>query len=91
MSNHNNKQFFINSNYSLIAALLTNQEVEMVDVEANGTGGHQILLTPYNLCNKLANDYELNRLVAPAKQLAMNVQAIKQFVNKRRGGQRCEY
>ena len=79
----NNQQFFISSNFSLVSALLTNSEVEMIDVESNGTGGVQILLTPYQLCKRLSNEYELNRLIVPAKQLAMNIQAIKAFVKSK--------
>ena len=79
---------FVTSNYSVAAALLTKPEVELIDVESNITGGHQLLLTPHTLCKQLEKDYELNRLIAPAKQLATNIQMIKNFVRDRLGGQK---
>lgn len=76
---------FITENYSVAAALLIDPDVEIVDVKPNDRGGHQLLLTPHALCKRLEGEYELNRLVVPAKQLATNIQMIKGFVKDKLG------
>lgn len=73
-------QFFETVDYSVAAALLTSSEVKLVDVIPNGHRGYALLLSPLKLCQELAGDYELNRLVCPAKLLSNNVRAVKNFI-----------
>jgi len=77
-------QYFISSDLSLVAALLSTKQVELVGHEQVDQTRFEFHLSPKNTCLELQRQYINSRLTVDAKAISDNIKTLKGII--RSGG-----